>query len=66
MIPCLSEDDTLLKDNLTDDSFLFPLITKPDNMYGQLIIYSLSDINERTRISKYPVIVCVCFRFIYV
>ena len=55
MIPCLSEDDTLLKDNLTDDSFLFPLITKPDNMYGQLIIYSLSDITERTRITKYPV-----------
>ena len=30
-------------------------IAKPDNMYGQLIIYSLSDITERTRITKYPV-----------
>ena len=31
------------------------VITKPDNMYGQLIIYSFSDITERTRITKYPV-----------
>ena len=30
-------------------------ITKPGNKYGQLIIYSLSDITERTRITKYPV-----------
>ena len=30
-------------------------ITKPDNMYGQLINYSLSDFTERTRITKYPV-----------